>query len=245
MSVPAQRLLSLPEEFVLVSHLASGKVHGSPQAVIGCAAAELGELALRRHLAVRSRKTKALGFDVYRLHGVEIELLGAGPTHSTGLAWADELLAELRQYPSASEHGRVRLNSWFRRRHQAFSLHRARLVRRGALLPRPGGGIFRSKTGQRHYPDHPLRDALIAEVRATSSGQRRLDAHMLFLSDLMEAVGLSRDLGIRPSARQRLDRGRGLGPVEHLPEDLRDTSTALAAAVPSRDNDARYGRPRL
>ncbi|WP_326689016.1 MULTISPECIES: GPP34 family phosphoprotein [unclassified Streptomyces] len=244
MSVPSQRYLSLPEEFVLLSHLASGKVHGSGRApaVIGCAAAELGELALRRKLAVRSRKSKALGFDVYRLHGVEIELLDARPT---GLGWADALLAELQQSCSASEHGRVRLYQWFRRHQEGFSLHRDALAARGVLHPKPGGhtGLFRAR--QRHYPDRVLREALIAEARAACGEESRVDAHMLFLCDLMETVGLNRELGIRLSVRQRLDRGRGAGAAASLPEDLRDTSTALAAAVPSRDNDARYGRPRV
>lgn len=244
MSVPPPRNLSLPEEFVLLSHLASGKVHGSARAVIGCAAAELGELALRRKLLVRSRKSRMLGFDVYRTHGVEIELLDSGPT---GLAWADELLAELQQHGSAAGHGRVRLPGWFRRHHQGFSLHRAALAARGVLRPRPGRhtGLFRFPARQRHYPDHVVRDALIAEVRAAAGEQSRIDEHMLFLSDLVETVGLSKDLGATMSTRRRLDRARGVGAVEHLPEDLRDTSSALAALVPTRDNDARYGRPRV
>ncbi|MFG2025924.1 GPP34 family phosphoprotein [Streptomyces sp. NPDC048825] len=244
MSVRSRQHLSLPEEFVLLSHLASCKVHGSARAVIGCAAAELGELALRRKLLVRSRKSKMLGFDVYRLHGVEIELLDTGPT---GLVWADALLAELQQHCSASEHGRVRLHWWFRRHHQAFSLHRAALAERGVLRPEPGErtGLSRFPASQRHCPDRALRDALIAEVRAAGSEHRRLDEHMLFLCDLVEAVGLSKDLGAPMSLRRRLDRGRGVGAVESVPEELRDTSSALAALVPTRDNDARYGRPRV
>ena len=228
MSVRSRQHLSLPEEFVLLSHLAAGKVHGSARAVIGCAAAELGELALRRGLLVRSRKSKMLGFDVYRLDGVEIELLDTGPT---GLVWADVLLAELQQHCSASEHGRVRLNWWFRRHHQAFSLHRDALAERGVLRPEPGGrtGLIRVPGRQRLCPDPVLRDALIAEVRAAGGEQSRIDEHLLFLCDLVEAVGLSKELGVPMSVRRRMDRGRGVGAVESVPEDLRDTSSALAA----------------
>jgi len=242
MSVPSLRHLSLPEEFVLLSHLANGKVHGSVRAVIGCAAAELGELALRRKLLVHSRKSKWFGFDAYRMHGVQIELLDAGPT---GLVWADALLAELHQHCSASKHGRARLHRWFGHRPQAFSLHRDALAKRGILLPQPGGptGLFRTR--QRHYPHHVLRDALIAEVRAASDEQSRIDEHMLFLSDLVETVGLGKELGARMSVRRKLDRSRGVGAVEFLPEDLRDTSSALIAAVPRHDNDRRYGRIRV
>ncbi|WP_406404220.1 GPP34 family phosphoprotein [Streptomyces sp. NBC_00879] len=45
MSGPAPWYLSLPEEFVLLSHLESGTVHDAAQTAFGCAAAELGELA--------------------------------------------------------------------------------------------------------------------------------------------------------------------------------------------------------
>ena len=240
--MPSPRHLSLPEEFVLLSHLANGKVHGSTRAVIGCAAAELGELALRRKLLVRARKWKKLGFDVYQLHGVEIELLDTGPT---GLVWADEVLAELRQRCSASKHGHVRLHKWFRHRHQAFSLHRDALAGCGVLLRRPGGptGLFRAR--QRFYPHPVLRDALVAEVRAARGGQSRIDGRMLFLRDIVESVGLGRELGARMSVRDGLDRARGAGAVELLPEHLRDTSAALAALVPTSDNDRRYGRPRV
>lgn len=239
MSVRSQQHLSLPEEFVLLSHLSNGKVHGSARAVIGCAAAELGELALRGKLLVRSRKSKWFGYDVLRLHSVEIELLDTG---STGLAWADTLLTELHQHSSASERGRVRLHWWFRRHHQAFSLHRAALAERGVLRPRHDGHPGLVRTRQRLYPHQELRDALIAEVRAVINGRSRIDEHMMFLCDLVETVRLSRDLGAEMSLRQRLDRARGVGAAEPLPEELRDTSSALIALVPTQDSDVRYGR---
>lgn len=242
MSVHARRQLSLPEEFVLLSHLANGKVHGSTRAVIGCAAAELGELALRRKLLIRTRKWQKAGFEVYRLHGAEIELLDTGRTGRTGLVWADALLAELRQQRAASGHGRIRLHRWFRHRHQAFSLHRDALAGRGALLPEPGGrtGLLRAR--QRLHPHHVLRDGLIAEIRAAGDERRRIGEHTMFLCDLVETVGLSRELGASMSMRWKLDRGRGAGAVEFVPEDLRDTSSVLAALVPTSDNDVRYGR---
>ncbi|MFE2421833.1 hypothetical protein [Streptomyces hokutonensis] len=41
----------------------------SRQAAAGCAAAELGEPAVRRGLLVRPRKTRKLGVEIYRLRG--------------------------------------------------------------------------------------------------------------------------------------------------------------------------------
>ncbi|EST18953.1 GPP34 family phosphoprotein [Streptomyces roseochromogenus] len=84
--------LTLPEEFTLLSLAETGKVIDSDQAGVGCAVAELGELALRGKLAVRTRKSTVFGLDAYRPYRAEIELVNAD---STGLAWADELLAEL------------------------------------------------------------------------------------------------------------------------------------------------------
>lgn len=241
MSVPPQRFLSLPEEFVLLSHLPSGKVFGSGRArpVIGCAAAQLGEFALRGKLAVRVRKSKAFGMDVYRLHGVKIELLDPSPT---GLDWADGLLAELQRHSAASNDGRVSLHWWFRRYQQGFAQHRDALAARGLLHPKPGGpsGLIRRR--QRHYPEHVAREALIAEMHAAASEQTRIDARMLFLLELVQAARLSRELGVALSMGQRLDRSRGTGVVEAVPEDLRDASAALAGAMPKRDDDYRRAR---
>jgi hypothetical protein len=232
MAAPPPRPLSLPEEFVLLSYRDSGTLHDSAQAAVGCAAAELGELALRRKLLVRSRKTKILGFDVYRLHGAEIQLLD---TSRTDVPWIDELLAELERRAGA-EHGRVRLNRWLRQHREAFTLHRGALAERRALHHKPGGypGPFRILGREHYYPDNAVRDALIAEVRAATSGQSRFDEHTLFLHDLVEATELSKSLGVTSSLRQRLDRGRGVGAVEFLPEDLRDTSSVLASSVSMR-----------
>lgn len=238
MSVPPQRFLSLPEEFVLLSYLPSGKVFGSGRArpVIGCAAAELGELALRRRLLVHSRKSKVFGVDVYRLHDVKIELLDATPT---GLDWADALLAEVRRHCAASEHGRVGLHWWFRRYQRGFALHRDALAARGLLHPKPGG-LFRGK--RRHGPEHVARESLIAEMHAAASEQIRMDAHMLFLLELVQATRLTKELGVGLGVRQRLDVSRGIGAVEAFPEELRDTSAALSGAMPSRDDDYRRAR---
>lgn len=243
MPAPPPRHLSLPEEFVLLSHFPSGKVHGSARAVVGCAAAELGELALRRKLLVRPRKSRMFGHDVYRLHGVRIELLDTG---RTGQGWADEVMAGLEQRAasrpgSGTGRGQVSLNWWLRRRRQSFPPHRAALVRRGVLHHEPGRFLAR----ERHHPHRAAREALIAELHAVNSGQLPLDEHMLFLSDLVEAVGLSRQLGCATNLRRRLDRSRGIGPAGSLPEEIRDTSTALASAVPASDNDRRHGRIRL
>jgi hypothetical protein len=242
MAVPVRRHLSLPEEFVLLSHLPSGKVHGTARAAIGCAAAELGELALRRRLLIRTRKWRRFGFDVYRAHGIEIELLDTGPT---GLVWADELLSQLQQRCSASGNGRFKLRRWFRHRDRAFSLHRDALAARGLLVPKSGWntGLFGAKP--RHHPHPQLRDALIAEIRAANGEHSRIDERMLFLRDIVETVGLGKELGAPMSTRAKLDRARGAGAVEFLPEDLRDTSAALVVPVPRRDNEVPMGRRRI
>jgi hypothetical protein len=229
---PPLRTLSLPEEFALLSLTDSGKPRDSAQAVDGCAAAELGELALRRKLLVRSRKSEMLGFDAYRPHPAEIQLLDTSPT---GLVWADDLLAELGRR-CASGHERIVLRQWLRQRRGAFSLHRDALAEYRVLHHKPGrhSGLFRFIGRERYYPDSVVRNALITTVRAASSGQSPLDEHMLFLSDLVGIAGLHKDLGFELSLRHRLDRGRGGGAVESLPEDLRDTSAVLASSVPKK-----------
>lgn len=236
---------------MLLSHLPWGKVHGSTRAVVGCAAAELGELALRGRLLVRTRKYDVFGLEAHRMHGVGIELLDTAPT---GLPWADATLAELaeqheqlahrgpRRFSLAEREGHLGLLRWLRRHHQGFALHRTALTERGVLHRRSGG--LRFLTGARHLPDQALREGLAAEVRATAAGRGQLDAHALFLMDLVESVGLYKPLGISRSLRQRLDRGRSAGAAEFVPEELRDSSSALISVVPSHDNDGRYRRRR-
>jgi hypothetical protein len=226
--------LSLPEEFVLLSHLPSGKVHGSTRAAIGCAAAELGELTLRRKILVRPWKSTVLGVKVHVTHRAGIELLD---TTATGLPWADEVLAELSRSPVSRE-GRISIQRWFQGRHQAFPLHRAALTERGVLRQRP-----RFLAGKRCCPDQAVRDALITEIRAIGSGHRHVDAHGLFLCDLVRAVGLHRTLRIPTGLRTKPYRSRGAGSAESVPEDLRHASTALTTSIPSRDS--LLGTPRV
>ncbi|MEV0702898.1 GPP34 family phosphoprotein [Saccharopolyspora sp. NPDC050389] len=218
--------LSLPEEFVLLSYRDGGTVHDSSQVAAGCAAAELGELALRRKLLVRIRKGKKFGFDVYFPSDARIQLLDASPT---GLGWVDELLAELAQRGAAEVGGNVRLRRWVRQRRVALALHRAALVERDLLRHEPGkdlAGIFR---GERHYPDYAARGMLLAAIQS-AIGQDRYDEHMLLLCGLAQAADL--ELGNRLTMRQRLDQGRGIGAVASVPEELRDTSVALDSTVP-------------
>ena len=217
-------------------------MHGTARAAIGCAAAELGELALRRKLLLRTRKWRKLGFDIYQMHGIEIALIDTGPT---GLVWADELLSELRQRCSASKNGRYKLRRWFRHRHQAFALHRDALAGRGVLIPESGWGTGSFSAKRRHYPHSALRNALIAEIHAARGEHSRIDEHMLFLRDIVETVGLGKELGAPMSVRDKLDRARGVGAVEVLPEDLRDTSAALVTLVPARDNEVTWARRRV
>ncbi|MEU1729814.1 GPP34 family phosphoprotein [Streptosporangium sp. NPDC020145] len=210
--------LSLPGEFLLLAHQKSGRVRDSEQVAYGCAAAELGELALRRRLRVRVRKSELFGFEVYRLSGM-IELLDTG---RTGLGWADDLLDALQ---SGSE-----MHKWLRhRRRAALTLHRDALIELGLLRHRPG----RFLAGERHHPDPSARGSLIARLRAVYDQRAPLDERLLFLSDLVDGAGLAGELGLRLSWQQRKDRARGVGAVLAFPEDLRDTSTVLGGAIPS------------
>ena len=219
------RYMSLPEEFVILSHLKYGKVHNVHQTAIGCAAAELGELALRRKLTVRG-KGKKLALGVVYQGRSRIHLLD---TSHTGLVWADELLVELERC-SASEHDPVDLLRWLRRPSQTALLwHREALIKRG-LLQYKTRGLFGSG---RHYPDSVVRDALINDARAAYAG-RTLDEHMLFLCDLLVGAELTKDLGLTMSLREGFGRMRGTGATASFPEDLRGTSTALGMYVPSR-----------
>jgi hypothetical protein len=223
------RPLSLPEEFALLSLAESGKMIDSGQVVVGCAAAELGELALRRKLLVRSRKFTIFGLDGYRPHPAEIQLLDTSPT---GLVWADQLLDELRRR-DAAEVGRVIVWPWLRQRRAAFALHRDALTARGVLRhqPRRHSGPFRAFGRDRYYPDPVVRSELIAAVRAACTGPSQLDEHMLFLSDLVDSSQLYKDLGFTIRVQSMLDRNRGRGT---FPQDLRDTSALLAFWVPKR-----------
>jgi hypothetical protein len=231
MSVLQVRSLSLPEEWVLLSLRDSGKTRDLGQAVVGCAAAELGELALRRKLLVKSRKFNIFGFDAYRRSPAEIQLLDIG---RTGLPWADELLADLERR-CASGQGRLSLMPWLRqRRREAFTLHRDALAKQGVLRHTRGAHFvpFRIFKPERYHPDPTVRNALITEVRAVSSGQSPPDERTFFLSGLIVSSELYKDLGVTVSKSHLLDRARGAGAVASIPEDLRDTSAILAFSVP-------------
>ncbi|WP_369199547.1 GPP34 family phosphoprotein [Streptomyces sp. PU-14G] len=218
--------LSLPEEFVLLSHLPSGKVHGSTRAAIGCAAAELGELTLRRKILPRPWRTTVLGVRVDVTHRAGIELLD---TTATGLPWADEVLAELGHFP-VSDGGRISIRRWLRKRSEAFPLHRAALMERGLLHQR--SGVLARK---RCAPDQAAHDPLVMHLRAIGAGQCPVDAHGLFLCDLIRAVGLHRTLRVPMGMHTKPYRSRGAGSAESVPEELRHASTALATLVPSHD----------
>ncbi|MFD0492090.1 GPP34 family phosphoprotein [Saccharopolyspora spinosporotrichia] len=157
--------------------------------------AELGELALRGRLLVRFEESALPGLRFFRFEHAVIELLAA---ERTGLWWADHLLAELLQRREA---GPIPLDyKWVRRHHDALPRHRAALAHRGLLRVEPATGLTRFIARERHRPDTAVRDALIAELRAPTAGRRALDARLLFLSDLVAAVGLHGELGISDRA---------------------------------------------
>ncbi|MEU8397943.1 GPP34 family phosphoprotein [Nonomuraea sp. NPDC048892] len=238
-TVLAPPRLSLPEAFLLLSYR-YGDVHDRHQSAVACAAAELGELALRRRLRVVPRKKiRVFGFECY-LSPSKIHLLDATPT---GLAWADELLAELetaaRQRGGTATDSRrepISLRQWLKRRgDRALLLHRDALTGGGVLFHSPGSGPDQE---ERHHPDPGVRDALASRLRAATEERVPMDGHLLLLSDLVEEAGLNGELGLTMTMRQRLDRARGIGAVAALPEEVRDTSAVLSMSVPSRSHDS-------
>ncbi|WP_234444500.1 GPP34 family phosphoprotein [Streptomyces sp. NRRL F-525] len=225
----ALQRLSLPEEFALLSYGENGRVPNSGQTAAGCAAAELGELALRRRLLVRPRKTRKLGVEIYQLRG-EIEL--SPNTARTGLAWADDLLSALGARAAGLAPRPLTVTRWLRERgREALAFHTDALTERGVLRHRPGTLLTRT----RHHPDPVLRTALLNGVRAVRAEQVPLDEHMLFLCDLLDGAGLTKDFGLTLTRPQRLERARGIGAAGALPETLRDTSTVLGFSLPGRE----------
>ncbi|MFD4560339.1 GPP34 family phosphoprotein [Streptomyces sp. NPDC058469] len=234
---PLQRL-SLPEEFTLLSYGENGRVPNSSQTAAGCAAAELGELALRRRLLIRPRKTRKLGLEIYQQRG-EIELRPSTTdapnmpnTPGTGLTWADDLLSALRTRTTTLTPRPLTATRWLRERgREALALHTGALIERGVLRHRPGTLLTRT----RHHPDPALRAALLNGVRAVRAEHVPLDEHMLFLCDLLDGAGLTKDFGLTLTRPQRLERARGIGAAGALPETLRDTSTVLGFSLPGRE----------
>ena len=248
--------LTLPEEFALLSLADTGKMIDSGQAAGGCAVAELGELALRGKLLLRQREHKVFGWNAIRQITQVIELVDPTPV---GLAWADELLAELTNEPEAMSPAKL----WRRRyrRRNPFHWHRDALVAHGLVRYVPSRGLFRRA---RYLPDPTVRNRLIDEVRLATEilqdagGGRRLDVHTKFLSDMVIRGELAKDLGVVKdrgwhvnvmflngllnrelwSERRRArNRTPGIGALDSIPEPLRHTSEALADLVPKRSRN--------
>jgi hypothetical protein len=141
--------LTLPEEFALLSLADTGKTIDPGQAKGGCAVAELGELALRGELLLRQRVHTVFGWNAIRRITHVIELVDPTPA---GLAWADELLAELANEPEAVSPAKL---LWRRhRRRKAFHRHRDALVAHGPVRYVPSRGLFRRA---RYLPDPTVR----------------------------------------------------------------------------------------
>lgn len=233
--------MTLPEEFLLLCHDRYGNVHAYDRTVAGCAAAELGELALRHRLrVVPNRKIKLFGFESYASSG-KIRMLDLTPT---GLAWADDLLEELGRLsaprgrtdsdPDQAESPRrlIRLHKWLRLRgDQAFFLHRDAMIENSLLFPGAGSA---EEDEEFHYPDSGVRNLLIDRLQAVNSEKVPMDERSLLLLDLVGDVGLEDELGLTLTIRQRLDHARGIGRVAAIPEDMRDTSTLLSGTIFAR-----------
>ncbi|MDA3628142.1 GPP34 family phosphoprotein [Saccharopolyspora sp. WRP15-2] len=217
----APRPLTLPEEFVLLAHQPSGTVQSVLRADAGCAAAELGDLALRGKLRIRTNKFEFLGIRVYRGTNA-VELLDVSPT---GLGWADALLDELARLSATRP---VPVREWRQTRGvEAFDRHRAALVERGLLHHEPSD----IPAQDRYLPHNPTRDALIAEIETAIGSHAPIGAHMLFRFDLANAIA---QLRITKRGRWVMNRDRGIGPVADIPEDLRETSRVLTMVLPER-----------
>ncbi|MFF4219495.1 GPP34 family phosphoprotein [Streptomyces nondiastaticus] len=122
-----------------------GRVHNSAHIAFGCAAAELGELALRHKLRVQPRNSRAPGLDIYPLRG-DIQLLDTG---RTALVRAGDLLTEPARHSDSGQQA-ISPHRWLRQhRRAALSRHRRQLVHRDILRHVPGGFFGR----ERHYPD--------------------------------------------------------------------------------------------
>ncbi|GGO60610.1 hypothetical protein GCM10012289_00880 [Nonomuraea cavernae] len=236
-SAPVQ--LSLPEEILLLSYR-NGVAYDDERSAIACAGAELGELALRRRVQVTARKFRLFGVQVYGSGAIRV--LDPAPT---GLAWADELMAELERLEksrrrlmpfatarTSSESRPVSLDKWLRLRgDKALLLHREALTERRVLFHSPGS---RPRQEERHYPDPSVRNELISRLRAVGDGRVPLDEHMLLLLNLMAEAGLNDELGLTSSTSQRFNRVHGNGAAGALSEEMRETSAMLAVSISRR-----------
>jgi hypothetical protein len=226
----AVSLLTLPEEFALLSLTDDGAVIDPGQARVGCALAELGDLALRGKLLVRYRRLKLLGvIDVYVPSRVEIELIDTTPV---GVPWADELLAELaRTGETVVTYKALRRRL---RRRDAFLWHRDDLVTRGLIQYVLEKRRFR-RDRDRYRPDLAVRATLIKDLGSATSREHPMDAHMMLLSAMVIRSELNGDLGIpAPRRRRGQDRADRGGAAEAGPEQLRVAIAMLAWLVPKR-----------
>ena len=248
--------LTLPEEFALLSLSDTGKMIDSDQARVGCDVAEVGELALRGKLLLRHRAHMVYTWNSISRSTHVIELVDPAPV---GLAWADELLAELANEPEAVSLLKLLLRRY--RRRNAFHRHRDALVAHGLVRYVPSRGLFRRA---RYLPDPTMRNRLIDEVRLATEilqdtgGGRRLDVHTKFLSDMVIRSELAKDLGVVKdrgwrvnvmfldgllnrelwSERRRArNRAAGIGALDSIPEPLRHISEVLANLVPKRSRN--------
>ncbi|MER7010561.1 GPP34 family phosphoprotein [Saccharopolyspora sp. NPDC000359] len=178
--------LSLPEEFLLLSHLDTGKVSHEHATSHGCAAAELGELLIRDKIGIWHHERRFFGLTV-QLGSGKIDVRDSG---STGLRWAEDVLnALVRQQAARSKP--VSVPSWVRRRSsEALHRHRSGLIARGLMLHAP---TSRWKP-DRYFPHRPAREALLAELHAAITGRRPHDGRTYVLSELATANGLGEEL---------------------------------------------------
>ncbi|GAA2816290.1 GOLPH3/VPS74 family protein [Saccharopolyspora taberi] len=186
----SETALTLPEQFVLLLY----KDNGSYRAMADhTGAAELGELVLRGRV---------------ELVGKKIRLVDSS---ATGTGWVDEVTAWLKDRSGPKEKP-VDAPRFIQRR-KSRKTHVATLVERGVLREEKKT-FLGFIPGDKHYPDHATRQALLDELHRVAREEREPDERLALLAALVHATGLSGPLGFDRAERKRLkqiSKGENLG----------------------------------
>lgn len=198
----------LPGDVVLLLHKPNGVRYASASPGVAAAAAELGELVLRHHIAVEGKKMRVID-----------------PT-SGGVAWIDDVLAALMR--KSGPRGRpVTMSSWLNGRSSAFKVHRHGLALHG-LLTYERRTFLGFIPDHRYYADPMVRESLIAELGRVARVEQAIDSRLALLTAIAHATGLSRALGFGPQERRMM---KSIAKGEHLGGAVTDAIAATTAAI--------------